>query len=366
MREALKRWVLPAALLVGGLALLGACGGGGEQGKTPPPADGSPQASPGQTPQATASPTAGFPTCPPDSGPPATGSGPDELRGRISFVRLVFGCSPDVYVMDANGDGATNISNDPAMDDESDISPDGKKVVFFSLREGQAFIYVVNADGSDFKRLTNEPGGDASPRWSPDGSRIAFSRGGDLAVMNAKGGDLKIIMEAQPAVTAEPCRAGSFVGGWSPDGLRITYYSAALRQDAPTGFWICAIDADGSNLEVLVSEPEGELHAEPHWSPDGKRIVYREEDGSCARAGTEACNYEIYVFELGTRKVTNVTNHRSLDIEPVWSPDGEWILFASNRDDPNFDLYVVHPDGTGLRRLLDDPTAKDSYPSWAP
>jgi TolB protein len=316
------------------------------------------QATPsGQTPEATDN-------CIPGDGPPEQGEGPDELSGRISYVRLVFGCQPDVYIMDANGDNATALTTDLALDDESDLSPDGSKVVFFTGRGGAAQIYVIDSDGGNLTPITTGATGDTSPRWSPDGAKIAFSRSGAIAVMNADGTDVKILMTPQPSGEAEPCRAGSFVGSWSPDGRRIVYYSAIIRSGGENTFWVCAVNIDGSPPEVLVSEPANKLHAEPYWSPDGRYIAFRDDrDGNCSLGGTD-CNYDIFILDLETREETNITKHPSLDIEPAWSPDGDWIIFASNRDDPNFDLYVIHPDGTGLQRILADPDSKDSYPSW--
>jgi Tol biopolymer transport system component len=268
--------------------------------------------------------------------------------------------------MNADGSGATALTPDsPSIDDESDLSPDGKKVVFFSGRDGPTSIYVMNSDGSELTRLTDGSKGDASPRWSPDGSRIAYSQSGSLAVMNADGSNIQTIMEAQPAQQAQPCRAGGFVGSWAPDGERIVYYSAALLPADQGGsrFWICSIRADGSDMQVLVEEPAKKLHAEPYWSPDGKKIAFRDDrDGDCATPA--GCNYDVFVLDLETGEQTNVTKHPKFDIEPAWSPDGEWIVFASNRDDPNFDLYVVRPDGSDLQRVLNDPDSKDSYPSW--
>jgi Tol biopolymer transport system component len=342
-----------AALLL--LALGYACGGDDET-------DGGPDGSATQTSAAvTAAPATG--SCVPGDGPPSEGAGPDGLEGHITFVRLVFGCQPDIYIMDATGDNATAIATDETIDDESDLSPDGTEVVFFSGREGNAFIYKMNSDGSDLQRLTDGAGGDTSPRWSPDGTQIAFSRSGTLMLMNADGSGQTVIMEAQPAATAEPCRAGSFVGSWAPDGEQITYYSAVVRSGEPSSYWVCSINKDGSGITLLVGEPPEKLHAEPYWSPDGRWIAFRDDrDGDCSQQGS--CNYDVFVLDLETGEETNVTNHPSLDIEPAWSPDSEWIVFASNRDDPNFDLYVIHPDGTGVQRLLDDPGAKDSYPSW--
>jgi Tol biopolymer transport system component len=350
----------PLAVIFAAFLTLSACNGDSESAL-----DGG-----SETPAGATSPPAGQTTqpsgdgCIPGDGPPAQGSGPAELTGRIAYVRLVFGCQPDVYIMDANGNNARPLANDPALDDESDLSPDGSKVVFFSGRDGTARIYVMNSDGSDQRPITDGAGGDTSPRWSPDGARIAFSRGGSLAVMNADGSDARIIMQSQPAESAEPCRAGSFVGAWSPDGQRIVYYSAIIRSDGQNTFWICIINADGSDIQLVVGEPAGRLHAEPHWSPDGKKIVFRDDrDGGCEQT-TGTCNYEIYVLDLESGQQTNVTNHPSLDIEPAWSPDSQWIVFSSNREDPNFDLYVIRSDGTGLTRLLNDGDSKDSYPSW--
>lgn len=344
-----------SALLL--LVLASACGGDGE-------ADGGPSGIATAT-RTSAAVTPGPATgsCVPGDGPPSHGSGPDGLEGRITFVRLVFGCQPDVYIMDANGSNATAIATDQTIDDESDLSPDGSQVVFFSGREGNAYIYKMYSDGSNLQRLTEGVGGDTSPRWSPDGTQIAFSRSGNLMLMNADGSGQTVIMEAQPAATAEPCRAGSFVGSWSPNGERITYYSAIVPSGAPSSYWVCSIKKDGSDITLLVGEPEGKLHAEPYWSPDGTKIAFRDDrDGDCSQPGT--CNYDIFVLDIETGEQTNVTNHPSMDIEPAWSPDGKWIVFASNREDPSFDLYIIHPDGTGLQRLLDDPGAKDSYPSW--
>ncbi len=274
-----------------------------------------------------------------------------EPTGRIAFVTFRDG-EREIYIMNSDGSGQTNLTNDPVPDDEPDFSPDGDKIVFTSERDRSLDLYEMNSDGGGLRRLTTEPSGDLSPRWSPDGSHIAYSAGGTLAVINADGSGRKVIMDSQLEATAEPCRAGAFLGGWSPDGQRLVYYSASVTRSLA---WLCIVDVDGSNVQVLTEDPSG-WNVEPVWSPDGQRIAFRSH-----RDGAP----EIYVLDLETGEERNLTNHPAADVEPEWSPDGNWIAFASIRDSPNFDIFIMRADGSDVRRLTTD-EAKDSYPVWAP
>ena len=257
----------------------------------------------------------------------------------------------EIYTMNVDGSDQANISNHEADDFEPDWSPDGTRIAFASLRDGgQAHIFVMDADGGNVVKLTGQNGGYLSPRWSPDGQSIALSRSGTIMVMNADGSGLREVFQPQLEETAEPCHGPGFPGGWSPDGKRITYYSASASRQ--TGE-ICIVDAATGEIEAVVVEPVA-IHAEPVWSPDGRYLAYRSIRGD---------NSDIYVYDLEEKKETRLTDVPELDAEPEWSPDGEWIAFVSYRDYPNSDIYLMRKNGSDVRRLTTDP-AKDTYPIW--
>lgn len=267
--------------------------------------------------------------------------------GKIAFVSRRDGDS-EIYVTKAVG-GETNLTNNPAEDIDPDWSPDGNKLVFSSDRDGNYEIYVANADDSGVRRLTKAPTADLSPRWSPDGTRIAYSRQGTIVVMGSDGSSPRPITEPEAEATAPPCQGPALLGGWSPDGERLTFHSASGSRGIAQ---VCTINVDGSDLRVVVSEPPT-YHEEPSWSPDGQHIVYRS-----IREG----NHDIYVVKPDGSSEIRLTDSTAIDMEPDWSPNGQWIAFSSDRQG-TFEMFIMRADGSELLQITNS-RAKDSSPSW--
>ena len=101
-------------------------------------------------------------------------------QGQIAFSSNRDG-NYEIYVMDINGDNPQKLTNHPHADINPSWSPNGKRIVFMSARDGHGGhgpsiyeIYVMDADGDNLQKLTNNPSDDRYPSWSPDGKRIAF------------------------------------------------------------------------------------------------------------------------------------------------------------------------------------------------
>lgn len=263
-------------------------------------------------------------------------------NGKIVFVR-----NYDIHVMNADGSGATNLTNHGAIDDSPAFSPDGSKIVFTSDRDGNVEIYSMNADGSAVTRLTTNGAWDAHPAWSPDSSKIAFQSD------RAGGGNWEIyVMDANGA---NPTRLTNVAGNdsepaWSPDGTKIAFTS--YRDGNAEVYGMDTNGANQVNLTNNVAKDEN-----PGWSPSGGLIAF-----SSRRSGN---NEEIFVMSPDGSSPAQVTNEPfSAEYLPAFSPDGSSIAFVSNRDG-NEEIYAIFGENPAQVNLTSNSDA-DSHPDWQP
>ena len=242
-------------------------------------------------------------------------------------------------------------------------APSTAKIVFSSKRDGNSDIWTMNPDGSDPVRLTQHAAGDSFPVWSPNGEQILFvsNRDGvyDLYLMDADGNNVRKIFKSA---------ARRFFPTWSPDGKKIAYSKRDER-----GIYTATIDGEEETLVAQVGE--GGDH--PDWSPDGTEIVFVSSIG----APDPGSFLQIINLETGKQE-TLLPNELPLMRRPAWSPSGDKIVFFwLNQDvwDVNVilkwgpfgvmdleTLYVVNRDGSGLRELVDPDTGPNRYPVWSP
>lgn len=284
-----------------------------------------------------------------------------ELTSKIAFVSNRNG-NNEIYIVNPDGSNLKNITTNKASDTFPAWSPNGKSIAFQSDRDGNPEIYIMNSDGSNVEKITSNAIECNRPAWSPDGERIAYD-------VTQNGGLYIHLMKADGS---ESVRLGEGMSPtWSPDGKKIAFNRGQLPQ-------IYIMDSDGENAELLSKPPSdvSEITQEewmtfvlpnlsPVWSPDGQKILFtRVMPGATEDPKNSGMNYDVFTMNTKGEDQRRLTVTPGSDGGEDWSPDSKEIVFTSDRDG-NMEIYVMNTDGTNKRRLTDD-SATDSFPSWSP
>ena len=280
---------------------------------------------------------------------------PGTLCSKIAFSSDRDG-NYQIYVMNPDGTLPTRLTNNSAIDDFPDISPDGNQIAFQSDRSGSPEIYLMNADGSSQTRLTFS-GDNTNPAFSPDGTKIVFvsTRTGGLGVW---------VINSDGTGETQLATFTSNAGGrphFSPDGSKIVFdwgisFGGSVRGQ------IFIMNANGSTLTNITNNSSIDDY-DPAYSPDGTKIVF----SSDGPAGVSPFNLWMMSPD-GTDRVnlTNDSDFNHYRDYPYYSPDGSQIVFLANFFElgTNYQIHVMNADGTGETNISNN-TSNDVDPSWS-
>ena len=196
----------------------------------------------------------------------------------------------DIWSADLDGGNLRRLTDTPGYDAEATISPDGRTIVFTSMRDGDLELYAMDADGGNVRRLTHQLGYDGGAFFSPDGRRIVY----------------RALHPATPREEAD--------------------YRNLLRQNLvrPTTLEIWVMDADGSNKRQVTRLNAASFA--PFFHPDGRRIIFSSNHGD--PRGRE---FDLYMVRDDGTGLERITATPEFDGFPMFSPDGRHLVFASNR-----------------------------------
>ncbi|MBL8122733.1 MAG: PD40 domain-containing protein [Pyrinomonadaceae bacterium] len=214
---------------------------------------------------------------------------PDFSKGYVWAIYPTY----DIFSATADGKNIKQLTNSPGYDAEATVSPDGKKVIFTSMRDGDLDLYVMDTKGKNVKRLTTELGYDGGAFFSPDGKQIVYR-------------------SYHPKTAAEIAR-----------------YKDRLANNLiePTVFEVWVMNADGTNKRQVTKL--GAASFAPFFTPDGKKIIFCTNNFA---SDPRKRNFDLALINVDGTGLERVTYNETFDGFPMFSPDGKKLVFASNRN----------------------------------
>ncbi len=298
--------------------------------------------------------------------------------------------------------GAEEVALTEGLDDFPRFSPDGASILFVRSEGGRSSLYRVPALGGEARKLLDDA---VEGDWSPDGNRIAFVRLVDresyvssvLGIFDTSTGRQRLAGRVANERLAHP--------RWSPDGKTIAVVPVVLMTGAPPNIYL--FPADGGAPRTL-RPPAGFGISSAAFVGTGDAVVYALGETPAGGVGgsaggnsyvirqniytgesqrlfwnpygsqlMEVCGPGRLVFDTRSRQESLreapingdpaargrwLTRGNSTDRQPVYSPDGEWMMFTSNRGG-NLDLWTLHT-RTGAVRRVTDSHASDWDPAY--
>jgi TolB protein len=197
----------------------------------------------------------------------------------------------DIFMADLNGKIVKQLTSSPGYDAEGTLSPDGSKMIFTSMRDGDLDLYIMDLTTFQVKRITHELGYDGGAWFSPDGKKIIWRA-------------------SRPKTEAE-----------------IAEYKSLLKENlvAPTQMEVWIANSDGSDAKQITHY--GQANWAPNFIPGSDKIIF------CSNFEyARGFPFNMYLLNQDGSGLEKVSHDRGFDAFPMFSSDGKQILFSSNRN----------------------------------
>jgi Tol biopolymer transport system component len=223
----------------------------------------------------------GADTCPPV---------PDRKKYGNKYIWPLYD-SYDIFMADLNGKIIKQLTNSKGYDAEGTISPDGKKMIYTSDKDGDIDLYIMDIKTGKEKRITNILGYDGGAWFSPDGKKIIWRA-------------------SRPTTNAE-----------------VKEYKDLLAENlvAPTNMEVFVANVDGSNIKQVTHF--GQANWAPAYFPDSKRIIF-----ASNQEYKRGFPFNLYSINEDGTNLQKITHEKIFDAFAMFSPKGKKLIFCSNRN----------------------------------
>jgi dipeptidyl aminopeptidase/acylaminoacyl peptidase len=261
---------------------------------------------------------------------------PGNLTGQIATVT-------------AEADGTvTPIDMEGVLNDDANWSPDGTRIAFYSVRDGNREVYIANADGTGQVRITDNPGSDYLSTWTSDGQTLLFSsnRDGDYEIyrVSTSGGVARKLTDNT---------ADDILSQASPSCDEVVFVS--LRDG---DYELFKMDLYGRNQTQITFNTSSDLY--PDWSPDGAKIAFASErEGSKGR--------DVWIMNADGSDPQNVISRNGSDTDPVFSPDGTMLAWSGDLAAGTSSIFMAPVADLGdITEVASNPLKDRRAPDWQP
>ncbi len=198
--------------------------------------------------------------------------------------------SYDIFTARPDGSDVRRLTDAPGYDAEATVAPDGGKIVFTSVRDGDLDLYLMNLDGTEQQRVTTGLGYDGGAFFSPDSKRLCFRA-------------------SRPETDEEK-----------------KHYTDLLARGLvePSKLEIYVVDVDGGNPRQVTSNARANFC--PFFHPSGEKIIFASNLGD-----PQGRNFDLYLINIDGSDQQRITTHDSFDGFPMFSPDGTKLVWGTNR-----------------------------------
>ncbi len=197
----------------------------------------------------------------------------------------------DIFVSDLEGNIIQQLTDTPGYDAEATVSPDGKKIVFTSIRSGDLELYTMDVDGKNVKQVTTGLGYDGGAFFSPDSKQLIFR-------------------SSRPKTEEEQKEYKDLL-------------AKGLVQPTKMELYVCNVD--GTALTKITDL--GNANWAPYFHPSGKKIIF-----SSNHASKRGFPFNLFMINVDGTGLEQITYDDTFDSFPMFSYDGKQLVFSSNRN----------------------------------
>jgi serine/threonine protein kinase/Tol biopolymer transport system component len=277
----------------------------------------------------------------------------------VTFTPTSRGRMSSLYVVDVASGTQRRLLESDAV--QPAWSPNGHRIAYWSIAGdgAQRDIWTIDPHAKDPRqsivRVTNDAAVDWNPVWSPDGQYLYFGsdRNGSMNLWRVRIDEESGRTRGEPEPVTVPARFSAHYS-IARDGRRIVF---------------SAIDQNESMRAVNFDPVTGTVHGTPKPIVAGSFLVFSSQvspDGRFVAITNRGGQEDLFIVEIATGEIRQLTNDAARDRGATWSPDGSRIYFYSQRDGGRYGIWSIHADGSALARVTPASAPAAWYPAASP